>query len=138
MTALSVLARVGDKRVAFDASLIEAVIDIGEIVPVPLAPPAVRGLAAVRSQVLTVIDVESSVDPDAPVTTRRRALVVEQAKHRYALLVDAVDAVTAPTSTSEMIPPTLGAGWARAARGTVEAQGEMSLALDIGAILTAD
>ena len=138
MTALAVLARIGDKRVAFDASLIEAVIDIGDVVPVPLAPPAVRGLAAVRSQVLTVIDVETSVEPGAPVTPRRRALVVEQAKHRYALLVDAVDAVTAPTSTSDLIPPALGAGWAKAARGTIEAQGELALALDIEAILAAD
>ena len=57
MTDLAVFARIGDRRVAFDARGVEAVIDLGAIVPVPLAPLHIRGLAAVRSHVLTVVDV---------------------------------------------------------------------------------
>lgn len=137
MTELAVLARIGTKRVAFDAASIESVIDLGDIVPVPLAPPHVRGLAAVRSHVLTVIDVERAVETADTQTQRRRALVVTHGKHRYALLVDAVDEVTMPTAVSTLVPPSLSAGWARAATGTVMADGNLALSLDIDAIVTA-
>ncbi|CAM3145811.1 hypothetical protein SPAN111604_06390 [Sphingomonas antarctica] len=137
MTELAVFARIGDRRVAFDASGVEAVIDLGEIVPVPLAPPHVRGLAAVRSHVLTVIDVAAALSGEAGEMGSRRALVVARDKHRYALLVDAVEEVTTPLSASAHIPPGLSANWARAARGTVEAENIIALSLDIGAIVTA-
>ena len=56
-------------------------------------------------------------------------------KHRYALLVDAVEEVAAPGSVSAHIPPGLGAGWAAAARGTMENAGAIALTLDIAAIV---
>ena len=135
MNELAVFARIGDRRVAFDASGVEAVIDLGAIVPVPLAPPHIRGLAAVRSHVLTVVDVETALCGQSNDTNRRRALVVARDKHRYALLVDAVDEVGAPHTTSTNIPPGLGGGWARAARGTVETGGTIALSLDIESIV---
>ena len=137
MNDLSVFARIGDRHVAFDASNVEAVIDLGDIVAVPLAPPHVRGLAAVRSQVLTVVDVEAALSGSVSQVDRRRALVVARDKHRYALLVDAVEEVAAPRSTSAHVPPGLGAGWAHAARGTVETGGIIALRLDVGAIVVA-
>lgn len=136
MNDLAVFARIGDRRIAFDASGVEAVIDLGEIVPVPLAPPHIRGLAAVRSQVLTVVDVAAALSGGTGESTGRRALVVARDKHRYALLVDAVEEVSAPRSVSTHIPPGLGAGWARAARGTMESGDAIALSLDIGAIVT--
>lgn len=136
MSALAVLARVGERRIAFDAAEIEAVIDVGDVTPVPLAPPHIRGLTAVRSQVLTVVDVESALESRAAATPRRRALVVTRDKHSYALLVDAVEEVAAPQSASAQVPPMLGDGWAHAARGTVESDGRLSLSLDVAAIVT--
>ena len=139
MTDLAVFARVGDRTIAFDASCVEAVIDIGEITPVPLAPLHIRGLAAVRSQVLTVVDVAAALSGEAKPSEgshSRRALVVAQDKHRFALLVDTVDEVSAPRRTSSHIPPGLTGGWARAARGTAELDGVIALSLDIGAVLS--
>ena len=135
MTDLAVFARIGDRRIAFDARGVEAVIDLGEIVPVPLAPPHIRGLAAVRSQVLTVVDVATALNGEKSTNEGRRALVVARDKHRYALLIDAVEEVAAPVSVSAQIPPGLGAGWAAAARGTMENDGAIALTLDIAAIL---
>lgn len=138
MSDLAVFARIGDRRVAFDARGVEAVIDLVTIVPVPLAPPHIRGLAAVRSHVLTVVDVEAALNGEPGNATRRRALVVARDKHRYALLVDAVDEVGVPRCSSAQVPPGLGSGWARAARGTVETGDTIALSLDIGAIVAAD
>ena len=135
MTDLAVFARIGDRRIAFDASGVEAVIDLGEIVRVPLAPPHIRGLAAVRSQVLTVIDVAAALSGESSAGESRRALVVARDKHRYALLVDAVEEVAAPRNVSPHVPPGLGGGWARAARGTAEVGDTVALSLDIGAIV---
>jgi purine-binding chemotaxis protein CheW len=135
MTELAVFARIGNRRVAFDAKGVEAVIDLGSVVPVPLAPPHIRGLAAVRSHVLTVVDVETALCGESTVPDRRRALVVARDKHRYALLVDAVDEVGAPHTVSAQVPPGLGGGWARAARGTVETGDEIALSLDVEAIV---
>jgi purine-binding chemotaxis protein CheW len=137
MTELAVFARIGDRRVAFDARGVEAVIDVGAVVPVPLAPPHIRGLAAVRSHVLTVVDVETALCGETSDTARRRALVVARDKHRYALLVDAVDEVGAPRHVSTHVPPGLSGGWARAARGTVETGDTIALDLDIEAIVSA-
>ena len=52
MTDLILLARVGDQRVAFDAKAVDAVVDIDAVIPVPMAPDSVRGLAAIRSRVV--------------------------------------------------------------------------------------
>jgi len=135
MSDLAVFARIGDRRVAFDAGSVEAVIDLGAIVPVPLAPPHIRGLAAVRSHVLTVVDVETALCGESTNANRSRALVVARDKHRYALLVDGVDEVGAPRNSSAQVPPGLGAGWARAARGTVETGDTIALSLDIESIV---
>ncbi len=137
MSDLVVFARIGERRVAFDARGVEAVIDLGSIVPVPLAPPHIMGLAAVRSHVLTVVDVEIALCGHATNANRRRALVVARDKHRYALLVDAVDEVGSPQRSLPHIPPGLGGGWARAARGTVESNGAIALSLDVESIVAA-
>jgi purine-binding chemotaxis protein CheW len=137
MSELAVFARIGNRRVAFDAKGVEAVIDLGAVVPVPLAPPHIRGLAAVRSHVLTVVDVETALCGESTMPDRRRALVVARDKHRYALLVDAVDEVAAPHSITTHIPPGLGAGWTRAARGTVEIGDAIALSLDVESIVAA-
>ncbi len=138
MTDLAVFARIGDRRIAFDAKGVEAVIDLGAVVPVPLAPPHIRGLAAVRSHVLTVVDVETALSGQSNSKDRRRALVVEHDKHRYALLVDAVDDVGTPLNITAQAPLGLSGGWARAARGTVQSGDAIALSIDIEAIIAAD
>lgn len=134
MTDLVVLGRVGMERVAFDAAVIEAALDLHEIVPVPLAPPHIRGIAAVRSQVLTVVDVGLAVGQGSA-CEGRRVLVVQSEGHRYALLVDAVDEVVTPEAVHAGIDASLGAGWNRVATSTIEAGGQYHLLLDVPALI---
>lgn len=134
MTNLVVLGQVGSERVAFDAAVIEAALDLHEIVPVPLAPRHVRGIAAVRSQVLTVVDVRLAAGQLTP-CAGRRVLLVESEGHRYALLVDAVDEVVAPDAVHPTIDASMGAEWTRVATSTIEAGGGYHLLLDIPALI---
>lgn len=127
MTALVVLGRLGNQPVAFAAEEVEAAVDLGPVVPVPLAPPHFRGLAAVRSQVLTVIDAGLAVG-EAP-AAGMRALVVDVEGHRYALLVDAVDEVVMPDEQHPAAAAPLGARWSGAAKGMVQAGGALHLLL---------
>ena len=56
MTELFLIAHVAGRGVAIPASLVDSVVDIADVVRVPRADPCVRGLAALRSRVVTVID----------------------------------------------------------------------------------
>ena len=53
---LFLIARIAGQGVVFDADQVDAVVDIGEVVDVPRVEPSIRGLAALRSRVVTVVD----------------------------------------------------------------------------------
>jgi purine-binding chemotaxis protein CheW len=134
MTQLLLLARIGGERIAFRAADVQSVVEVEEITPVPLAPPYVAGLAALRSRPLTVIDSLQSLEigttsPDAA-DGSFTAVVVEQDRHLYALLVDGIeDAISAE---SDPLPPPgkLQTGWRRCSVGLVETA--------VGALLLVD
>ena len=50
MSELFLIAHLAGRWVAVAASQVDSAVDIGEVVAVPCAPPAVRGLAALRSR----------------------------------------------------------------------------------------
>lgn len=136
MSELVVMARIGGRNAAVPAKEVRSVVDLDEIVPVPRAPAAVVGLAALRSRALTVIDTnrlvgaESSPDPGS-----RRAIVIDSAGHGYALLVEDVADVLPFEGDPAPVPGTNGPGWQRAARGMVETSAGPALLLDPQALL---
>jgi len=136
MSALFVIARVGDQRIAFDAATVESVIDIDVVVPVPLAPRHVIGLCAVRSQVLTVIDVATVVGATADPATKR-AVVVAIDGHRYALCVAAVEDVVAQSGRTEAIDLTIGEGWHGIATARVATSCGFALLIDPAGMISA-
>ena len=77
MTNDLLIARVAGERFALAAIDVQSVIELGEIVPVPLAPLPVVGLASQRSRTLTVIDVALALGLPASGSGRRFAVVVE-------------------------------------------------------------
>lgn len=132
MSLVLVLTLAG-QRVALLAGEMESVVEIEAIAPVPGAAPHVAGLSALRSRVLTVIDGRASLGLGT--TERPRdAVVATFDGHPYALLVDAVEDVV---ESSELRPlaAAAGPGWSRAARGAVEADGDLMLLLDVGALI---
>jgi len=129
MTKLFVLGRIGGQQVAFDATCVEAVVDIAMIVSVPLAADHVIGLAAIRSQVITVIDggVATGSRQGPPTGP---AVVAEIEGHRYAIRVDRVDDVVAAelNAASEAVPMTQ--QWRALALGVIETGDMFTVVVD--------
>lgn len=135
MNDLHLIAHLAGRTVAIASEQVESVVDIGEIVPVPRADAVVRGLAALRSRVVTVIDtpVALGLPPSGPAATR--AVIVRRDGHHYALLVDALDDV-APFALQPLVNGMpLAAAWRAVARGLIDREGEPILVIDLLALL---
>lgn len=135
MDKLFLIARIASRSVAIDSDQVESVVDIGEITPVPRAAREVRGLAALRSRVVTVIDTCAALDlPDAG-RTANRAVITLVDGHHYAMLVDALEDV-APFALSPLSRGVaLDGGWQRVGCGVVDRDGDPILAIDLRALV---
>ena len=133
--AQMLIVRLAGEKVAFPAAEIEAVVEIEALTPVPRAAAHVAGLTALRSRVLTVIDCLASLEPGRNGADRREAVVVVADGHPYALLVDGVEDVVEATGDVRPIRTALGPGWRRISRGSIEAEGNLLLLLDLAALI---
>ncbi|MEP5937010.1 MAG: chemotaxis protein CheW [Erythrobacter sp.] len=132
MNDLLLVAQVAGRRCAFCAISIRSVIEIGEITPIPGTPAMVLGLAALRSQTLTVIDCRLAIgEAAAELPTDARAAVVEVDGHPYALVVDSIEDIAETASEVDTVLGGFGERWARVARGMVETTSGPVLLLDI-------
>src|SRR3546814_2511903 len=92
MSQLSFLTvEIAGQLVAILVDAVQAVLPMEEIVPVPLAPSRVVGIATKRGHVLTVIDARAAITGDRSSEPTRESVVININGHRYALLVDAID-----------------------------------------------
>ncbi|WP_242095579.1 MULTISPECIES: chemotaxis protein CheW [unclassified Sphingomonas] len=135
MTPLFLIAHIAGRGVAIDTTQVDSVVDLGEIVAVPCAPGAVRGLAALRSRVVTVIDTGTALGLSATATSAKRAIITRVDGHHYAILVDALEDVTMLERVPLSSGVTLDRGWATVGTGMVERDGEPLLVIDLAAIL---
>jgi len=133
--ALHLVGRLGGRGVLFAAAQVRRVVDIAEVVPVPRAAPAVRGLAALRSRVVTVIDSWRVLDLPSPPRGRHRAVTTAVDGHVYAVLVD--DLEDAEPIEVTPLPPgiALGEHWAAVATGAAVRDGEPLLAIDLARLV---
>ncbi len=135
MTELFLLARIAGRGVAIEADQVVSVVDIGDIVAVPGAARAIRGLAALRSRVVTVIDTALALGLPPTADDAARAVITRVEGHEYALLVDALEDV-APFNRLPLSPGlALDRGWGAAGTGLVERDGEPLLVLNIAALV---
>ncbi|MDQ2892606.1 MAG: chemotaxis protein CheW [Pseudomonadota bacterium] len=137
MSALYLMARIADRPVAIPTAQVESVIDLGDIMPAPLAPPQVRGLVAIRSRVVTVIDTDVALGLPRSTHHRHRAVITSVEGHHYAILVESLDEVE--TLDAQPLSPglVLGDCWRDCATGIVEHGGEPMLVLDLAAWIPA-
>ena len=133
---LFLLAHVAGRPVAIPADQVDAVVDLGELVPVPGAERAVRGLAALRSRVVTVIDTGLALGLDATPDGIRRAVITRVDGHHYAVLVDALEDV-APFERQPLAGLRLRAGWQLAGTALIERDGEPVLVIDLPRLVPA-
>lgn len=136
MTELYLIAHVAGRTVAIESNQVESVVDIGEITAVPRAPAPVRGLAALRSRIVTVVDTRLALGLSDP-TEVARAVIILVDGHHYAMLVEALDDVAPFTLQPLANGIALDPAWRAIARGLVERDGEPVLAVDLTALIPA-
>ncbi|MEN2785098.1 chemotaxis protein CheW [Sphingomonas qilianensis] len=135
MSSLFLIATIAGRPVAIESGQVESVVDIGTIVPVPRAVAQVRGLAALRSRVVTVIDAHVALGLTAPSRPAGRAVITVVEGQHYAVLVDSLEDV----EPFDLVPLAAGialeGGWRAAGCGIVARDGKPILALNLRALL---
>jgi purine-binding chemotaxis protein CheW len=132
---LFLIAHIAGRGVAIDAAQVDSVVDIGEIVAVPRAEAFVRGLAALRSRVVTVIDTGIALGLAPTPDAMRRAVITIVDGHHYAILVDSVEDVAPFVRLPLSSGLALRGGWASVGTGLVERDGEPLLIIDLAVVL---
>lgn len=135
MSELFLIAHIAGRAIAIEAEHVGSVVDIGPIVAVPRASSVVRGLAALRSRVVTVIDTQVALG-HSPITTPGRAVIANVDGHHYAFLVDALEDV-APFERIDLSGLSIDRGWGHCAAGLVERDGEPLLVIDLTRLIPA-
>lgn len=130
MDNLYLICSIAGQPVAIHAAKVESVVDIGAVSPVPLAPPHVAGLAALRSRLLTIICCECALGLSQTPCTGSRAVIVAVDGHHYGLLVGTIDDARVIDREIEPVRARLQPGWARVAIGMIEHDGEALLLVD--------
>jgi purine-binding chemotaxis protein CheW len=135
---LFLFATIAGTPVAMRANEIEAVVRLGDIVSIHRAPNHVRGLAALRSRVLTVIDIESRIF-GKPMTIGKHPLAVvsDVAAHTYGLLVETVSDICEAPGGIQPIQGRIDRYWAPFATHLVERDGRSHLLLSISDFVSA-
>ncbi|QIL02670.1 chemotaxis protein CheW [Sphingomonas sinipercae] len=138
MNELLLIVTIAGERVALPAAVVESVVELDALIPVPRAAPHVAGLSALRSRVLTVIDCRRSLElglTDSAAAIREAA-VVELDGHHYALLVDLVEDVVEALADPTPVRAAMGPGWERVSTGMVETETGPLLLVDVAALIS--
>ena len=123
MSQVLLICLIAGRRAAIPTERVLSVIEIETVTPIPMAPPFIVGVTALRSQALTVIDCRVALGfPAGDRVTGSRAAVIEHDGHRYALMVDDAYDVAEALSEPAPVPGGFGEGWRQAARGMVETE----------------
>lgn len=129
---LFLFANIADTAIAIPTDELEAVVHLGEIIPVARTAPCVRGLAALRSRVLTVIDANARITGElATLNAAPLAIVAEVEGHNYALLIDDVNDICAVEEGIVPVRGRISKAWAPFARGMVLHEGATHIALSM-------
>ncbi|MCW2348947.1 chemotaxis protein CheW [Sphingobium sp. B12D2B] len=130
--SLFLFASIAGAPITVRACAIEAVVRLGDIVPVPLAPVHVRGLAALRSRVLTVIDLQSRIfGTAADAQTAPLAIVADIAGHSYGFLIDAVTDICQAQGGVQPLRGRIDPVWRPFVSGLVDYDGRSHLLLTL-------
>ena len=136
MEQLYLLATLAGTRVAVAAHEVEAVVKLAEISPVPGMLRHVAGLSALRSRVLTIIDVPALIHgTPTPADQRGLAIIADISGHSYGLLVDAVHDIGEVPEGDLPLRGQLDRAWATYARAIVEQDGHPHLLVSLASFI---
>lgn len=129
---LFLFATVAGTDVAMPTHELEAVVRLGEIVPIARTAPHVRGLAALRSRVLTVLDIRTLIT--GALTEMEKAplaIVAEVEGHAYGLLIDTVSDICPVEGGILPIRGRVSPTWEPFAKGMILYEDRLHLAVSI-------
>jgi purine-binding chemotaxis protein CheW len=136
MEKLYLLAMLAGTRIAVEAGEVEAVVRLTDISPVPGMGVHVAGLSALRSRVLTIIDVAAIVHGRAtPPEQRGLAIIADISGHSYGLMVDSVTDICHVPEGELPLRGQLDAAWAPFARAIVEHDGDSWLLVSLAGFI---
>ena len=137
MKNLYLIADLAGSRIAIESGLVESVVQAPDIVPVPMCDPAIAGIFALRSRVLTLIDTQFLVTGVQQTPEKGElAVVTEIGGHQYGLLVEKVHDVVSidPQDTETAIRPS--PAWARYVDEVATYQGALVMILNTSALVS--
>ncbi|BAV65895.1 chemotaxis protein CheW [Sphingobium cloacae] len=136
MKQLYLFATLAGARVAIAADEMEAVVRLADIAPVPGLGAHVAGLSALRSRVLTVLDIAALIY-GTPSSSERRplAVIAEIGGHGYALMVEGVSDICRAPGGELPLRGQLDPAWRPYARAIVEHDGVPWLLVSPAALL---
>ena len=138
MNHLYLFATLAGTRVAVETREVEAVVKLVDISPVPGMGAHVAGLSALRSRVLTIIDVAALVrGTPTPAEERGFAIIADISGHSYGLMVDAVYDICQVPEGALPLRGQIDRVWAPHARGVVEHEGQPYLLVSLGGFIEA-
>lgn len=140
MKELYLLAKIGKASVAIQCDLVESVVRINEVVPVPRSRPSVAGLFALRSRVLTLIDPQIVVHGERRLAPEKAekdvaceilAVIARLGEYSYAFMVEAVNDVVTVNADDIDVHVDPGMAWRPFVKGAAMLDGEMIMILDL-------
>ncbi len=139
MASLYLIAQINGARVAINSAVIESLVNVHDVIPVPKCDPRVAGLFALRSRVLTLIDSQFLVTgTQQPMKKGALAVVAEIAGHHYGLLVDCVEDVVSISEDQVENNINPSENWAPLVTGIATVGGEMVMMLDTTQLISGD
>lgn len=125
-----------DRTLGIDVLLVQDVIRLAPLTPVPLAPSWIAGVMNLRGHIVTAIDLRERLGmPSAAEEKGRMCVVVNGGTEPYALIVDAVgDVMDIDDGEIERDPPTLAPAWRDVSRGIIR-RDVLILRLDISRLV---
>ncbi|RJG53788.1 chemotaxis protein CheW [Sphingobium terrigena] len=136
MDRLYLFATLAGTRIAVETSEVEAVVRLSEISPVPGMGAHIAGLSALRSRVLTIIDVAALIHGIAsPRVERGLAIIADISGHSYGLMVDGVTDICRVPEGELPLRGQIGPAWAPYARAIVEHEGHPWLLVSLAAFI---
>ncbi|MES2157706.1 MAG: chemotaxis protein CheW [Pseudomonadota bacterium] len=136
MDRLYLFATLADTRIAVETGEVEAVVKLTDVSPVPGMGAHVAGLSALRSRVLTIIDVAALIH-GVPTPPERRglAIIANISGHSYGLMVDGVTDICRVPEGELPLRGQLDAVWAPYARAIVEHDGHPWLLVSLAGFI---
>ena len=132
--------RLADQWLGIPVMVVQEVLIAMRIARVPMAPEAIAGFLNLRGQIVTAIDLRTTLRlPSREADAEVMNVVVRHESELFAFMVDEVgDVVSVPNDAVQPAPATLDLRWRTACTGIVRRDGGLLLVMSVHEVLRLD